>query len=182
MDYFILRQDDRYTNVPMIEQLRSQIDTRHLHLSSAHLIPDTSIFYVKTDQETCYLDLLDRQIVLLSKSLKQLVDVYQPNYAAKLAVLIDMKKQQQHEYYLPIFQEISCLSPETVFHNDHKTIKRLVLQENLIPDLPIFQLKESEKPYIIVRLDLAESILRRGYTGIQLERIVMDKQRRDFIV
>ncbi|WP_438347714.1 hypothetical protein ACP8HI_18850 [Paenibacillus sp. FA6] len=174
MDYFVLRQDERYTQIPMIEQLRTQINTRHIHLTDAHHIPDTSIFYVKADQETTYLDFLDRQLVLMSNNMKQLIDLYQPDYITKLVVLIDRTMQKQSEYYLPIFKEISCLSPNTEFHHDHTTIKRLVLQESQIQNHQIFQIKESEKPLIVIRLDVAESIFRRGFTGICLDRISVE--------
>ncbi|OAB45500.1 hypothetical protein [Paenibacillus glacialis] len=174
MDYFVLRQDERYTNIPMIEQLRTQIETRNIHLTDAHKIPDTSIFYVKADQDTSYLDLLDRQLVLISRSMKQLIDLYQPEYLTKVVVFMDKVMQKQSEYYLPIFKEISCLSPNTQFHNDHTTIRKLVLQESQIQNHPIFQIKESEKPLIVIRLDVAESILRRGFTGILLDRVPIE--------
>ena len=46
-----------------------------------------------------------------------------------------------------------------------------MLDEKKIKNKKIFKIKESDKTLIVVRLDAAESILRRNYDGIYLERL-----------
>ncbi|MNM87696.1 hypothetical protein D3C81_998850 [compost metagenome] len=53
-------------------------------------------------------------------------------------------------------------------------IKKLVLQRDKIGPRRIFRVKESERPLIIIRLDVAESILRRDLVGIRLKRVLME--------
>ena len=51
----------------------------------------------------------------------------------------------------------------------NKTIvKKIVLDGKKVQGKKIFKIKGGDKPLIVVRLDVAESLLRRGFTGIKL--------------
>ena len=68
MDYFLLKQDERYKDVPVIMQLSSKIDIKNLNYEDIHNVPDTVIFYVKATPESSYLDIMDRDLFLVSKN------------------------------------------------------------------------------------------------------------------
>ncbi|MNZ52540.1 hypothetical protein D3C78_703860 [compost metagenome] len=91
-----------------------------------------------------------------------------------MVILLHLQTRKQLIYHLPLFEEIACLSPSAELHRDQKSIKQLVLQKEKLRGKPIIQVKESEKPLIVVRLDVAESLLRRSFSGIRLEKVLLD--------
>ncbi|MNN88336.1 hypothetical protein D3C81_2060070 [compost metagenome] len=92
-----------------------------------------------------------------------------------MAVLIDRGRRSQQVYYVPLIQEVEALSLETSFHRDGETIKELILRSDSLQGKKILRVKESVKPLYIIRLDVAESLLRRDMTGIRLERARLDE-------
>ncbi|MFS0556145.1 hypothetical protein [Brevibacillus sp. 179-C9.3 HS] len=174
MDYFLLKQDERYSDVPLLLDVRKKIDSRDIHRERAHKITDPLILQIKSGVESSFLDILEYPLFLLSDKLKRLVEAYEPDTLFKLTPLIDLSRHLQKNYYLPIFEEVEAVSAHSEFHRDNSQIKKLVLKEESMRGKKIARIKESVKPLIIVRLDVAESILRRDMTGIRLERVPVE--------
>lgn len=171
MDYFLLKQDKRYKNVPVLKDVQKSIDFRNINLLNAHKIEDVTTLYVNGDENTSYLDVLDDKLYLISEDLQEILQKYAPAAIFKMVFLIDFDHDQQGNYYLPIFEEVEALSEESEFNLDKSVIKKLVLDAEKIKGKKIFKIKESDKTLIVVRLDVAESILRRDFEGICLERV-----------
>lgn len=171
MDYFLLRQDDRYKKTPTIIDLHKKLDKRKINIKSAHELEDTIVFYIKPDKDNCFLDVLDSQLYLVSDRLKKLIAKYQPDIEFKTIALIDIENKKQKNYYLPIFEEIEALSEKSEYNIDKSVIKKLVLDSNRVKTKRIFKIKEGQKTLIVARLDFAESILRRDFDGIYLKKI-----------
>ena len=55
MDYFLLKQDKRYSNTPQIIDLFKNINTKDLNLLKADNIEDNNCFYVKSNDNICLL-------------------------------------------------------------------------------------------------------------------------------
>lgn len=116
MDYFLLKQDKRYSNTPQIIDLFNNINTRDLNLLRADNIEDNNCIYVKSSDNIDYLDILDTQIFLISKELKKILEKYNRNIIFKMLILIDYEKKEQNVYYIPIFEEIEALSEKSEFN------------------------------------------------------------------
>lgn len=69
---------------------------------------------------------------------------------------------------------MEALSPRSEFNADRSVIKKLVLQSDKVVKKRIFRVRESEKPLIIVRLDVAESIMRRDLVGVSLKKVAVE--------
>lgn len=151
-----------------------KIDYRNINELNAHKIDDTIIFQVKAEADSDFLDILDKQLYLISDRLKKIVEKYEPEMIFKMMPLIDLKHEKQENYFLPIFEEVEALSPKCEFNLNKSIIKKLILLEEKIKDKKIFKIKEGEKPLVVVRLDVAESILRRNFIGIALEKITVE--------
>ncbi|SFF30844.1 hypothetical protein SAMN04487969_12483 [Paenibacillus algorifonticola] len=171
MDYFVLKQDSRYTSTPMLEGLREKLDMRDMYAATSYRIPDKLLFQVKGEKDSVFTDVLDRQLFLLSDGLKRLVELYEPRAVYKMVILMHMSTRRQKTYYLPFFEELMCLSPYAELHQDQRTIKHLVLDRERLQGKKMVRVSESELPLIVVRLDVAESLLRREPVGIRLERV-----------
>ena len=53
-------------------------------------------------------------------------------------------------------------------------VKKIILKKEKIKEKKIFKIKESSKTLIVIRLDVAESLLRRNFKGICLERLELE--------
>lgn len=174
MEYFLLKQDERYTNTPRILDITNKIDFRNINLVNAHKIEDIIICNVKCDEETRFLDVLDSQRFLISENMKKILEKFNEKIVFKTVPLIDLYNKRQENYYLPIFEEVEALSERAEFNLDKTIVKKIVLDNKKIQGKKIFQIKESVKPLIVVRLDVAESLLRRRFKGIRLEELVIE--------
>ncbi|MFF2484380.1 imm11 family protein [Paenibacillus sp. NPDC058071] len=174
MDYFILKQDERYANTPTLLEVRQKIDSRNVNRFQAGNIPDTVVFQVAADAESQFLDILDRQLFLVSDKLKRVIEMYAPGTLFKMIPLIDARNRKQQIYYMPIFEEVEALGPSSELNLDRSVIKKLVLRREKVQGKKIFALQEGEQTIVIVRLDVAESIMRRGFTGTKLVRAAME--------
>ncbi len=174
MDYFLLKQDERYVNVPRLKDVFNKIDTRNINLLSSHKIDDIIVFFIKADKESSFIDILDNQLFLISYEMSTILKKYDPNIVLKLIPLIDQVNEKQKNYCLPIFEEIEALSENTEFNLNKTVAKKIVLDKEKIQGKKIFKIKELFKPLIVIRLDVAESLLRRNYKGISLERLLVE--------
>ncbi|AQS10947.1 hypothetical protein CLOBY_30960 [Clostridium saccharobutylicum] len=171
MDYFLLKQDEEYTNVPRLMDVFNTVDVRNINLLKAHKIDDVVIFNVKCDDETEFLDILDRNLFLISKEMKKIIEKYDSEILFKTTPLIDLPHERQENYYMPIFEEVECLSENAELNLNKTVVKKIILDKEKIKGKKIFKIKESSKSLVIVRLDVAESLLRREFKGMCLERL-----------
>lgn len=174
MDYFLLKQDERYTNTPRLKDMFHKINTRNINRLDAHKIDDVIIFQVIAEERCEYLDVLDKQLFLVSEKMMKIISKYDTNTIFKILPLIDSKQDTQENYYLPIFEEIEALSEKSEFNLNKTVVKKIVLNKEKIEGKKIFKIKESEKTLVVVRLDVAESLLRRKARGISLERLEVE--------
>lgn len=66
---------------------------------------------------------------------------------------------------------MDCLSEKTVFKHGRQIDKGFLIKEN-IPDISIFKIAgEIDKHKTVVRVDLAESLLKRRLKGVTLKEM-----------
>lgn len=174
MDYFLLNQDERYTNTPRLIDVFKKVNIKNLNLPNAHKIEDITIFQVSADEGCEFLDILDSQLFLISEDMKKIIEKYDRNISFKTLVIIDSLRDRQENYSLPILEEIECLSDKAELNLNKTVVKKIVLDKEKIQGKKIFKIKESSKPLIVIRLDVAESLLRRDFRGIKLEKLQVE--------
>lgn len=171
MDYFLLKQDERCTRIPTIINWTKEIDVRNFNLVNADKIKDAMVFYIRTSKNNNYIDILEHPFFLVSENMKKVMEKYDPNIIFKMMCLVDFENSKQNIYYLPIFEEIEALSKDAEMNLNKTVVKKLILNEEKIKNKKIFKIKESSKTTVILRLDAAESLLRRDFDGISLEKL-----------
>ncbi|EKQ53193.1 MULTISPECIES: DUF1629 domain-containing protein [unclassified Clostridium] len=174
MNYFLLKQGEDYINAPVLMDVFNKLDVRNINLLKAHKIDDILIFNTKCDEETEFLDILDRNLFLISEKMKKIIEKYDPGILFKTVPLIDLKHKKQGNYYMPIFEDIECLSEKAELNLNKTVVKKIILDKEKIKGKKIFRIKESSKALIVVRLDVAESLLRREFKGICLQKLEVD--------
>lgn len=175
MDYFLLKQDERYTNTPRLKDIFNNIDVRNINVLNAHKIEDILVFDVNVDEKSEFLDILDNQLFLISKPMMEIVEKYDSDIVFKTLALIDKLHNRQENYYLPIVEELDALSDAAELNLNKTVVRKLILNKEKIQGKKIFKIKESSKTLIVVRLDVAESLLRRNFNGIKLERLQVEE-------
>ncbi|WP_259556521.1 hypothetical protein [Clostridium botulinum] len=74
MDYFLLKQDKRYSNTPQILNLFKNFSTKDLNLVRADNIEDNNLLYVKSAQGIEYLDLTYGQLFVINLNKTIIID------------------------------------------------------------------------------------------------------------
>ncbi|AGF54221.1 6-pyruvoyl-tetrahydropterin synthase [Clostridium saccharoperbutylacetonicum] len=176
MDYFWLKREEEYTNTPKLMDIFNTIDVRNINLLNAHKIDDIVIFNVKCNEKTEFLDILDENLFLISEEMKKIIEKYDSEIIFKTIPLVDLINKRQENYYMPIFEEIECLSKNAELNLNKTVVRKIILDKEKINGKKIFKIKESSKSLIVVRLDVAESLLRREFQGMHLERLEIEEE------
>lgn len=175
MEYFRLKQDTEYRDAPVIPEVLKQIDWRYVTPQESHRINNITVFQLAGSDNPDFLDLLDRQLFLVSGLLKRTMDLYEPTLHYKSVILVNKAKKLQQTYHLPIFPPVECLSKQSIMAPDKLKVKHLVINQAAIAGKYIFKVKQGYENIIIARLDAVESILRRGMRGIKAYRVDLEK-------
>lgn len=168
IEYFLLEQDKRYLKVPVLLDVFKKIDKRSINRQDGYKIKDITIFNLRKEEKIQFIDILDNQLFIVSKDMKNILGKYDEDIMFKNIVLLDHVEKKQGNYVLPIFEEVDGLSEKSIFNMNKTIVKKIVLDGKKVQGKKIFKIKGGDKPLIVVRLDVAESLLRRGFTGIKL--------------
>ncbi|NSB17195.1 hypothetical protein BCD95_005454 [Clostridium beijerinckii] len=132
------------------------------------------IFNVKCDDDTKFLDILDTQLFIISEKMKKIIEKYSKEIIFIAIPLIDLSRERQENYYIPIVEGLDALSENAELNLNKTVVKKIILDKEKVKGKKIFKIKESSKTLIVIRLELAESLLRRNLKGIYLERLEIE--------
>lgn len=167
MEYFIIKQDKRYTNPPTINDLHSLLRRKELNRKDEHKIPQRNIVYANSDNYLDFLDILDDQLFLVTDKVKKVISLYEPSAIFKTFCILNNRKNEYGLYYAPILPEIDCITEARGIGCK----KNIALDREKIGLHCFFRALGSDKETTVVRLDVAESLLRRDVRGMKLEKI-----------
>jgi len=174
MIYFTIHQDQRILNSPELVFSKQDIEELKQFPTEENVFA-SKIIYVKSKlmKRIDFPDLIDTPILLISEKLKLLMSKYQKNIWMRTVVLIERETNQQTIYYAIYPPKLPCASKQSIYDR-RQEIKEFVLDEEKVGCNRIFVAVGLEKK-LIVRLDVAESILRRKSNGIIFQEIKNEK-------
>ncbi|MEG0260438.1 MAG: hypothetical protein RR651_11240 [Lysinibacillus sp.] len=165
MEYFILRQDQSITN-PIIP-LKTDLEDDFVC---------SSVFGEVVEKEnSVYLDYLEKPKRIVSNELKELLVKYEDDLDFTAIVFTDVKKGSQRVFWLMDIVKKNCISKETTYYPNGQ-MKELVIDPKKVELDCIFQVDFKAESFTIVNLDVAESMLRRPFLGIQLQRVRLERR------
>lgn len=170
MRYFLLEQDEGYINIPRPVNWFKKL-TPGRAMESVKKLPNREIFGVETGEDPVFLDLMTDPLVLVSEKVKKCLSLYEPNMPFKEIVLLDRTKRVAQNYFVPTLAEIDCLTKNSEYTNWNYDLKYIELEKRKLRDKAIFTIKGPQKQKIVIRLDAAESLLRRGAKGLMLKEV-----------
>lgn len=175
MEFFILSQDNTIPDPVEPAGILKVIDRDMIKKENIHKMDELAVqFEIKENNRSVYIDFIENPVPLVSDKLKELLGKYEERIFLKPVLLADIKHLRQDVYWLLVPDSMDCLSSKSEF-NKNGTVKRIVIDENKIRFRKVFKIKGILENLIILRLDVAESLLRRDFTGIRLKKVEMDR-------
>ena len=182
MEYYILSQEESYHNTVSFEkahfppELRSICAiNRKLRLDFQNVPFQEKSFNlrVKSGEEIYYPDLIETPLLFISDRLKTVFFSYESRIHYNCTILSDLVHKRQEVYWLCALEEADCLGKSAKFYPDH-SLKKLVLDKKKIGNRKIFYISGIRENRIVVHFDVAESILRRPFTGICMKKVCLE--------
>ena len=168
MKYFVLALNKRFDAAPIIMGASQKIDTRYINTESASKLPQRELLFVDAYMGGAFPDVFSFPLFLVSEKVFDVIKMYEPGAVSKQVILLDGKYAQSGTYFLPILKSVDCIHPDTGKISDWRYVERLVLERDKLCKEAIFRPAGVSHAAAVVRLDLAESILKRGAKGIGL--------------
>lgn len=170
MEYFIMTQD-RLLDEKMVlfDGLRAATRTLEVSRERAQEIKDFTVVYVD-GKDRVIPDLIDRPVVLMSDSLKKVIEMYDDDALFKCVVLVHAVEEVQQTYWLLLVDRLDCLS-ELTEYDPWGRPSRIVIDPKKAKGHAIFRIADIDDQRLVINLDIAESILRRDVWGITLEPV-----------
>ena len=139
------------------------------HLDLNPYSSDSILISVESNKNNEYPSYIETPVMLIGEKFKKIMSKYQPGIAFKMALLLEREREHQEVYYAMTVPRVDCLI-DNVPRDPHGFVKELILDEAKIGNHRIFRVK-GYKEQLVVRLDVAESLLRRGASGISFNKI-----------
>lgn len=171
MKFFLLGTDSNYSNHPQLVNWFGKLDFRCCHVNDAYKIPQRQLLRIQESENTVFTGIIDRPVPLITAEVKTVFDLYEPHIIYKEVVLLDSRYERTELYYLPILEEIDCLNEQSEFNLDRSVLRRGVIDYDRTEGKAVFRLGGVKHYYMVGRLDLVESILKRGVKGIGLTEL-----------
>lgn len=169
MKYFILKQDRNLENAIELKGFNNS-QKMILQKEDEALFNDTANVIVKGNEDSIYPDFIQAPVLLASEELHNIFKWYEDTIIYKIAVFTNLELKTQKVYRLVLTDVIDGLSDETTYFKNG-WVENIVLDKEKIKDYNIFQIKAGVEYYFIVSLDVAESILKRSFTGIKFKEV-----------
>lgn len=176
MRYFLLKQDDLYSDAPYIKNWNQTIDVRNISLGGAHRLKHRILVELVPNRHVVFLDVLTNPTLMYSEKVKNVTELYNENIKHKQVVLLDSENMFSELYFMPILPVIDCLSDKSKFNLDHSIVQEAILIEDKIRGHSLFWLAGVKSKYTVIRLDLAESLLRRRTRGVKLIHVALERR------
>jgi hypothetical protein len=174
MNYFMISQKENIPNIVNLHIRANSPDEPQTEFSKAQKdqLNQVTAIPVSGDENAIYPAVFDRPVFIVSDELRRVIEFYDDTVLWKCVPLMDYKMERQETYWLPLIDKIDYLSDETEFYGDG-SLKKLVLDKEKIGTQRIFRVNTIREKIVVVNLDIAESILRRSFAGVQLEAVLL---------
>lgn len=154
MKYFVMREHWDFINRFHLSGWENQINPQWVCFEELHRIPQRNDLSVKEENGCPLPDIITAPFLLVSEMVYQVLKMYGEEPYYRDVVIVNEGNQRHSHYYLLLLR-----SGEE--------------DKNIIEYGSMFYKNVAGKQEIIVNLDFAESILRRGAVGIWLQEITL---------
>lgn len=169
MKYYIMSQDKRIANGITFKEI-SSTETFEVGEEFRGKIKNNLVLHMKDTPHTAYTDMIESPFIMVSEALSKVIEMYEEETEFTNIILSSQVGKPSLDYKVALINRIQCLHENSEFYKDN-SIKDLVLDKNKIGERQIFKIKGISPHYVIVSMNIAESLLRRSLYGVRLEEI-----------
>lgn len=172
--YYLISQQPGLHPLPRTIDWNKGVDKTFLTENLSYKQPTISSVLVESSNtiEIIYPDILFIDFIpVFSEKAIEVLKIYESAMTIKHVNLIEGAGEDIKPYHIPILKEVDCLSEKTIFKCGRQIDKGVLTKKN-IPDFSIFKIAgEIDKHKTVVRVDLAESLLKRRLKGVTLKEM-----------
>lgn len=167
MKYFYMKEDKEYVNRPHIINWTSKVSLEEIYRGDYNKVPYRMILEIEPNRQLEFTDVITVPFLLVSRTIKKVIELYEPDTFFKEIILLDKKFGQAEEYFLPLLKRKNVLREKSVFTHTQK----IVLETRKIGNTAVFYVEGIQKEAGIWRMDIIESILHRSTYGFKIEEV-----------
>lgn len=179
MKYFMIPHDKALSNVIAPEKLDSSLYRDKISKKEFDAVQNMVVTYFDNSQELEKPDVLYTPAFLVSDKLKKLLRAFDPKMKCKgiRCYPHEVEDPEALLYWWPWIPRVQCLSEQTTKYPTG-LVKHLVVVENRLQRRPILMVDGTLETIVLVSLELAEAMLRRGLWGMEYIPVDMEEDRR----
>lgn len=167
MEYFLISQDKRYRNPPVINHFFDRFQPNLFYPGGSDHIPEKNIVYAQSEKNLDFIDMISGPVCLVSEPVKQVLEAYDDTIIFKMFFILNTLADQGNLYYAPIMPKIDCIKSAGSGRD-----AKLMIDCEKASDLCICRdCKDAFRNGLVVNLEVAESLLRRKFKGINYQRL-----------
>ncbi len=137
---------------------------------NAEMVNDTTALYLDETAGECASDFIKSPVYMVSEMAFNVIDMYEDDLTRKKIVMIHKEEARQLVYYHLLLKEMEMTHVLTEYYPNGME-KRLVLDSEKTGHHKAFLLADSRIKLPVVSLEVVESLLRRGVTGVTFQEI-----------
>lgn len=170
MKFFEILDSPELRYAPQLKNWYGKFDVRDIRINAFHRVPDMQVFMIEPSLNTIYTDLILFPFLLVSPRVKEVIKMYRERCYFRKVILMDQEHRESRLYYLPALDETSDIQLRKIRYTNGVGIPDTpdVKGEKIKLDRNLFWVRDTKKRHIILSLDMAESLIRRGITGLGL--------------
>jgi len=163
MKYYAIFVDERYV-APVPIGWYGTIDQTTMKQKKAYQMPKRLGFMLEKHMQTVFTDIVTFPCFMVSKKVKNVVEQYDSSVKFARIIFFDRENKKSMAYYIPFINTVIPLATK-------QSNNEIAVEKENIKDCTVFQVVKTERTYIVMRMDLVESILRRDAIGIGIKEI-----------
>ena len=163
MQYYILNQDKDYTDNVEIVNWFGKLDVEKLEPEKYYQLDESYVLEAKGNELT---DMIFTPFFAVSPMVRYCIKAYEPNMKFTAVTLWSKQKKEAYEYFIPHLDRLKILSSKSVLKYNNTLIEKAILDKNSSIHRYIFLLADLQKKHVVIKKELAESVLKRNARGI----------------
>lgn len=170
MKYFEMQDSPELKYAPQLKDWYGKFDVRDIRLDRYPKLPDMQLFIVEPSENMVFTDIILFPFLLVSPTVRKVIEMYRERCFFRDIILLDQKKNESKLYHLPVLDETSGIQLRNIRYQNGTRIPDEKKMQGQPLDLGrnLFWVRDPAKRHIILSLDMAESLIRRGVTGLGL--------------
>lgn len=165
LKYFMLTNEEK-NPLLQIMNVNQSIDVRKLTRKEYQNMPSYVLLNAKLGIDGIFPDIIEKPVFLLSRAAMEVIGLYDSNIPFLFFVLFDTDKEECASYFSPVLEEEDCLAQKP-----GPGQRELILDRSKMTGIPLFRIRTGTESAVIIRMDLAESLLERGAIGLNLKEV-----------